>query len=131
MRSMQMLLLAGAIATTACASAATLPSPELTLHLTQPRQIVHVSNHSWDKIELFAIRGGSRRILGTVSAAQSATLVVSQDMLDNNGRLQLAARIHGKPTMLLMQPLRVPAGNFVDWSLENNVGRSTVSLFPL
>jgi hypothetical protein len=126
-----MLFVAGAIATTACASAATLPSPALTLHLTEPRQIVRVSNHSWDEIELSTMRGGSRRILGVVAAAQSATLVVSDDMLDTDGRLQLAARIQGKPTLLLMQPLRVPAGNYVDWSLENDVSRSTVSFFPL
>lgn len=131
MRSLAMLFLAGAIATTACAPAATIPSPELTRHLTAPRQIVRVSNHSWDEIELSAVRGGSRRILGVVSAAQSATLVVSDDMLDVDGRLQLAARVQGKPTLLLMQPLRVPEGNYVDWSLENDVSRSTVSFFPL
>ena len=131
MRSLHMLLLAGAIGTTACATATPLPSRELTLRLTQPRQIVRVSNHSWDEIELSAMRGGSRRILGVVSAAQSATLVVSQDMLDTDGRLQLAARIQGKPTLLLMQPVRVPAGNYVDWSLEHDVSRSTVSYFPL
>ena len=130
MRSLPTLLLAGVLATTACASAA-IPSPALTQRLTQPRQIVRVSNHSWDEIELSAMRGGSRRILGVVSAAQSATLVVSQDMLDIDGRLQLAARIQGKPTLLLMQPLRVPAGNYVDWSLENDVSRSTVGYFPL
>ncbi|MDQ2765878.1 MAG: hypothetical protein M3Y30_01870, partial [Gemmatimonadota bacterium] len=118
------------LATTACASAA-VPSPELTLHLTTPRQIVRVSNHSWDEIELSAMRGGSRRILGVVSGAQQATLVVSPDMLDIDGRLQLAARVQGKPTLLLMQPLRVPEGNYVDWSLENDVSRSTVSFFPL
>jgi len=131
MRSLPMLFLAGAIAISACAPAATIPSPELTLHLTAPRQIVRVSNHSWDEIELSAMRGGMRRILGVVSAAQSATLVVSNDMLDTDGRLQLAARIQGKPTLLLMQPLRVPEGNYVDWSLENDVSRSTVSFFPL
>jgi hypothetical protein len=131
MRSFAMLFLAGAIATTACAPAATIPSRELTLHLTTPRQIVRVSNHSWDEIELSAMRGGTRRILGVVSAAQNATLVVSAEMLDTDGRLQLAARIQGKPTVLLMQPLRVPDGNYVDWSLENDFGRSTVSFFPL
>jgi hypothetical protein len=131
MRSLPMLLLAGALATSACAPAATIPSPDLTLHLTAPRQIVRVSNHSWDEIELSAMRGGSRRILGVISAAQQATLVVSDDMLDTDGRLQLAARVQGTPALLLMQPLRVPSGNYVDWSLENDIGRSTVSFFPL
>jgi hypothetical protein len=131
MRSLPMLLLAGALATSACAPAATIPSPSLTLHLTAPRQIVRVSNHSWDEIELSAMRGGSRRILGVVSAAQQATFVVSEDMLDTDGRLQLAARIQGNPALLLMQPLRVPSGNYVDWSLENDIARSTVSFFPL
>jgi hypothetical protein len=131
MRSLPMLLLAGALATSACTPAATIPSPSLTLHLTSPRQIVRVSNHGWDEIELSAMRGGTRRVLGTISAAQQATLVVSEDMLDVDGRLQLAARVQGKPALLLMQPLRVPNGNYVDWSLENDIGRSTVSFFPL
>jgi hypothetical protein len=131
MRSLPMLLLAGALATSACTPASTIPSRSLTLHLTSPRQIVRVSNHGWDEIELSAMRGGARRILGTVAAAQQATLVVSEDMLDVDGRLQLAARIQGKPALLLMQPLRVPNGNYVDWSLEKDIGRSTVSFFPL
>jgi hypothetical protein len=126
-----MLLLAGALATSACTPASTIPSRSLTLHLTTPRQIVRVSNHGWDDIELSAMRGGTRRVLGTVAAAQQATLVVSEDMLDVDGRLQLAARIQGKPALLLMQPVRVPNGNYVDWSLEKDIGRSTVSFFPL
>jgi len=136
MRSLPMLLLAGALATSACAlgacaPAATIPSSSLVNHLTSPRQIVRVSNHSWDEIELSAIRGGSRRILGVISAAQQTTLVVSEDMLDTDGRLQLAARVQGRPTVMLMQPLRVPNGNYVDWSLENDIGHSTVSFFPM
>jgi hypothetical protein len=131
MRSLPMLLLAGALATSACTPASTIPSRSLTLHLTSPRQIVRVSNHGWDEIELSAMRGGARRILGTVAAAQQATLVVSEDMLDVDGRLQLAARIQGKPALLLMQPILVPNGNYVDWSLEKDIGRSTVSFFPL
>lgn len=131
MRSLPMLLLAGALATSACTPASTIPSRSLTLHLTTPRQIVRVSNHGWDDIELSAMRGGTRRVLGTVAAAQQATLVVSEDMLDVDGRLQLAARIQGKPALLLMQPVRVPNGNYVDWSLEKDIGRSTVSFFPL
>jgi hypothetical protein len=131
MRSLPMLLLAGAIATSACAPSATIPSASVIQKLTVPRQIVRVANHSWDEIELSAMRGGSRRILGVISAAQHATLVVSEDMLDVDGRLQLAARIQGKPAVLLMQPLRVPNGNYVDWTLENDIGRSTVNFFPL
>jgi len=129
-----MLLLAGALTTSAfgaCAPAATIPPASLTQHLTEPRRIIRVTNHSWDEIELSAMRGGSRRVLGVISAAQDATLFVTDDMLDVDGRLQLAARIQGKPTVLLMQPLRVPSGNYVDWSLEHDIGRSTVAYFPM
>jgi hypothetical protein len=134
MRSLPMLLLAGALVTSAigaCAPAATIPSPSLTNRLTAPRQLVRVSNHSWDEIELSAMRGGSRRVLGVISGAQDATLFVTEDMLDVDGRLQLAARVQGKPAVLLMQPIRVPNGNYVDWSLENDIGRSTVAYFPM
>lgn len=131
MRSLPMLLLAGALATSACAPAATIPPASLTRHLTAPRQLIRVANHSWDEIELSAMRNGSRHVLGVISAAQEATLFVTDDMLDVDGRLQLAARVQGKPTVLLMQPIRVPNGNYVDWSLERDIGHSTVSFFPL
>lgn len=134
MRSLPMLLLASAIASalaTACAPAATVPSKALTIHLTAPRQVVRVTNHNWNDMELFAIRNGSRRTLGVVGAAQQATLLVTEDMLDTDGRLQLAARIQGKRDMLIMDPVRVPSGDYLDWSLENEVGRSTVGYFPL
>ena len=131
MRSLPMLLLATVLATSACASAAPIPSASLTRRLTSPRQIVRVTNHGWDDIEVSAMRNGARRILGVISPAQQATLVVSDDMLDVDGRLQLAARIQGRPTVLLMQPLKVPNGNYVDWSLENDIGRSTVGYFPM
>jgi len=76
------------------------------------------------------MRGGSRRVLGVISGAQDATIFVTDDMLDVDGRLQLAARVQGKPGVLLMQPLRVRSGNYVDWSLENDIGRSTVAYSP-
>ncbi len=130
MRPLSMLLLAGVLATAACASAAPLPSAALARHLTAPRQIVRVTNHGWDDIEVFAMRNGSRRILGVIPAAQQATLVLSEDMLEGDGRLQLAARVQGKPAVTLMEPLKVPNGNYVDWSLENDIGHSTVAYFP-
>jgi hypothetical protein len=130
MRSLPMLLLAGALATSACAPA-TIPSASLTRHLTAPRQLVHVANHRWDNMELFAIRGGSRIVIGTIAAAQNATLAVPEDMLDSDGRLHLGARIEGSRDVLLMQPMRIPNGNFADWSLENNFARSTLAYFPL
>jgi len=130
MRSLPMLLLAGALAT-ACAPATKIPSAALTLHLTTPRQVVRVTNHNWNDMEIFAIRNGGRRTLGVVGAAQQATLLVSEDMLDTDGTLQLAARIQGQRDMIVMDPVRVPSGDYLDWSLENEFGRSSVGYFPL
>lgn len=135
MRSLPMLLLAGAIAgtlvTTACTPAATVPSAALTLHLTTPRQVVRVTNHNWSDIELFAVRNGVRRSLGVVGAAQQATVLVAEDMLDTDGRLQLAARVQGTRELKIMDPVRVPNGDYLEWSLENDAARSSMGYFPL
>lgn len=131
MRSLPMLLLAGALATAACAPAATVPSAALTAHLTTPRRVVRVTNHNWNDMELFAIRNGARRSLGIVGAAQQTTVLITEDMLDTGGRLQLAARVQGKRDMLVMDPVRVPTGDYLDWSLENDFTRSSVGYFPL
>ena len=131
MRSLPRLLIAGALATAACAPAATIPPASLTARLTAPRQIVRIFNHSWDNLEISAIHNGSRRVLGVVSAAQDGTLVLSPDMLDVDGRVQLVARVEGKHDELLMQPVRVPAGNYLSWSLERDFTQSSVATYPL
>ena len=130
MRSLPMLLLAGALAT-ACTPPAKVPSAALTLKLTRPRQVVRVTNHNGNDMEIFAIRNGVRRTLGVVGAAQQATILVADDMLDTDGRLQLAARIQGRRDMLIMDPVRVPDGDYLQWSLENDSARSSVGYFPL
>jgi|GEM_PF-6493785 len=131
MRSLPLLLIASALATAACAPAATIPPASLTARLTAPRQIVRIFNHSWDNLEISAIRGGSRRILGVISAAQDGTLVLTEDMLDVDGRIQLVARVEGKRDELRMQPTRVPAGNYLSWSLEHDFTHSSIATFPL
>lgn len=131
MRFLPMLLIAGTVATTACAPAATIPAASLTARLTAPRQIVRIFNHSWDNLEISALHNGSRRILGVLFAAQDGTLVLSEDMLDIDGRVQLVARVEGKPDEILMQPMRVPAGNYLSWSLEHDFAHASVATYPL
>jgi hypothetical protein len=131
MRSHSPLLLIGALATLACARPATLDSPDDALHLTAPRHLVRVSNHNWGNMELFAMRGGIHRSLGVIPAAAQTTLFVSDDMLDIDGRLRLAARFEGKRELMTMDPVRVLDGQFVDWSIEDDPERSSVALFPL
>lgn len=135
MRSLPLLLIAGAfagtLATTACTHAASIPPASLLAGLTAPRQIVRIYNHSWENLEISAIRNGGRRILGVISAAQEGVLVLSDDMLDVDGTVQLVARVEGKRHELLMQPTRVPKGNYISWSLERDFSRSSVATFPL
>jgi hypothetical protein len=131
MRSHSSLLLISALATLACARPATLVSPDDAPHLTAPRHLVRVSNHNWDNMELFAMRGGMRLSLGVLPAAEQTTLFVSDDMTDIDGRLRLAARFEGRQELMTMNPVRVLDGQFVDWSIENDAERSSVALFPL
>jgi hypothetical protein len=137
MRSPSSLLIAGVIATTiagtvaACASSPSIPPASLTAGLTAPRQIVRIYNHSFDNLEISAIRAGSRRVLGVISAAQDGTLVLSEDMLDVDGRVQLVARIAGGRGEMLMPPTRVAPGNYISWSLEHDFAHSSVATFPM
>jgi hypothetical protein len=131
MRFPATLLLAGILFTAACTSAATIPPASLTASLTAPRQIVRIANHSFDNLEISAIRGGSRRILGVIAAAGEGTLVLSDDMLDVDGRVQLVARVEGKRDEMLMPATRVPAGNYISWSLEHDFSHSSVATYPL
>jgi len=137
MRSLSSLLIPGVVAATivatvaACASSPSIPPASLTAGLTAPRQIVRIYNHSFDNLEISAIRGGSRRVLGMIAAAQDGTLVLSEDMLDVDGRVQLVARVAGGRSEMLMPPTRVTAGNYISWSLEHDFSHSSVATFPL
>jgi hypothetical protein len=137
MRSLSSLLIPGVVAATivaaiaACASSPSIPPASLTAGLTAPRQIVRIYNHSFDNLEISAIRGGSRRVLGMIAAAQDGTLVLSEDMLDVDGRVQLVARVAGGRSELLMPSTRVTAGNYISWSLEHDFAHSSVATFPM
>lgn len=141
MRSLSSLLIPGGVAATivatvaACASSPSIPpaslTASLTAGLTAPRQIVRIYNHSFDNLEISAIRGGSRRVLGMIAAAEDGTLVLSEDMLDVDGRVQLVARVAGGRSEMLMPPTRVTAGNYISWSLEHDFSHSSVATFPL
>lgn len=123
--------LVAAASLAACAPAATIPPASLTASLTAPRQIVRVYNHSFDNLEISAIRNGSRRILGVIFAAQEGALMLSDDMLDVDGRVQLVARVEGSRSETLMPAMRVPPGNYISWSVEHDFAHSSVATFPL
>lgn len=132
---LHLLLITAAIATAptvaACAPTAAIPPASLTAALTAPRQVVRIYNHSFNNLEISAIRNGSRRILGVISAAEESALVLSDDMLDVDGRVQLVARVEGSRVETFMPATRVPPGNYVAWSLEHDFTHSSVATFPL
>ena len=57
--------------------------------------------------------------------------MLSEDMLDVDGRVQLVARVAGGRSELLMPPTRVTAGNYISWSLEHDLKHSSVATFPM
>ena len=57
--------------------------------------------------------------------------MLSEDMLDVDGRVQLVARVARGRSELLMPPTRVTAGNYISWSLEHDLKHSSVATFPM
>jgi hypothetical protein len=98
---------------------------------TNQRYAVRIDSHQWNNVTVYAMKSGIRWNIGTVPAGQSRTFVVTQQMIDVDGRLRLAVRPDGKPNAYEMEPIDVHPGEFVSWAIEDALERSSVAVFQV
>lgn len=90
---------------------------------------VHVENHHWGDVNIFLIHDGQRTRLGTVTAASDATFTIPWRIIGSAGQLQLEAHAIALPGALDSETMSYRAGMQINWTLESNLERATLSIY--
>jgi hypothetical protein len=90
---------------------------------------VHIENHHWGDVNIFLLHDGLRTRLGTVTAASDATFAIPWRMIGSGGQLQLEAHAIALPGALDSETMSYRAGMQINWTLETNLERATLSVY--
>ena len=93
------------------------------------RTTVRVINDNWLDVTVYAVRGGYRRRLGTVTSFTSRLFTLPQTFVIPSDELRLIADPIGRRGAYVSEPVLVNRGDVVEWRLRNNIGLSNIFIY--
>jgi hypothetical protein len=121
---------AGAVAMlmAACASAGGPKQMDQDGYRDAGRAEIIVQNSNWLDMNVYAVRGGSRMRLGTVTSMGRERFRLPRYMVEGIGGLQLVADPIGSRDVYSSQPIMISPGQRIEWKLENNLALSSFAV---
>jgi len=96
----------------------------------QPVEVaLHVTNHHWLDMTISLEHDGQRTRVGSVTAATSAEFVLPLRMFGVSREFRLVAEAIGSPEVVRTETLTIQPGQFIEWTLEHDLRRSSVGVF--
>lgn len=89
---------------------------------------VRVTNSNWSDMTVYVERAGHRSRLGSVTSMQSATFQIPRAMMSGTGSLRLVADPLGSAQPYVTPVLQVWPGQTVDFTIQNHLAISSVSV---
>ena len=95
----------------------------------QPNSVsVEVQSHNWNDITVYLMAGGLPQRLGMVTALGAASFDFPSERLNNSAGVRLRALpVAGQP--FTSETILVVPGQVITWTLENNLDRSSFSVY--
>jgi len=119
----------GVVFAPACAHHRAARTPPAT-PATPPTEVaLHVTNHHWLDITISVEHDGQRTRIGAVTAATSAEFVVPLRVFGVSREFQLVGEAIGSPEVVRTETLTIQPGQFIEWTLEHDLRRSSVGVF--
>ena len=88
---------------------------------------LHVANHNWSDVVVFAVRGSSRARLGDVTSGARADFIVPRNLVIG-GQLTVVLHPIGGPRDFSTGPILVSPGQEVDLRVENAITQTNWSV---
>ena len=90
---------------------------------------VVVINHHWLDVDVYLLRSGQRIRLGTVSATTTQEFLVEDRLLGSSRQIALLGEAIGSHEAVRTEALSLQPGQYVEWTLENTLRRSSVAVY--
>ncbi len=91
--------------------------------------VVHVDNHNWQDVDVFAVREGTRIRLGMVTSMAAGDFRLPEAFLVGSPNVQLRIDPIGANSAYLTQSILVTPGQTVDLRIENNLNLTSYSVY--
>lgn len=99
------------------------PSPQYTT------QVV-VENNNWLDVNVYAIRDGMRRRLGTVTTNSTRRFRLPRAFVATGGEVRLLVDPIGSSQTRMMPPVAIMGGDRIDLDVFNHLPLSSISVLP-
>lgn len=131
MNTMKTLALVAAtgISLAACATAGSADRPTRTVPYQPESATVVVENRNWQDVRVFALVGGVRHRLGTVTSMNTSRFRVPERLTASARRMQIFVDPVGGHETFLSPSVQVYAGQEVNLSVQNHLAISSIAVF--
>jgi len=90
---------------------------------------LNVTNHNYLDVVVYVLHDGQQTRVGTVTGSSTALLFVPIRLLGIGHELQLHGRAIGSAAFARTQTLIIQPGQYIEWTLETDLRRSSVGVF--
>jgi hypothetical protein len=104
------------------------PTPTAVV-IPQTEFAVRVTNHNYLDVVVYVIHHGVHTRVGTVTGSSTEVYLLPSRLLSQGGEIQLLGDAIGNDDYALTERLIVQPGQYIDWTLETDLRRSTVAVY--
>ncbi len=104
-------------------------APQTAVLIPQTEFAIRATNHNFLDVAVYVVVHGVRTRVGTVTGSSVEVFLVPARLLGQGGEIQLFGDAIGNDTYALTERLIVQPGQYIDWTLESDLARSTVAVY--
>jgi hypothetical protein len=90
---------------------------------------LNVTNHNYLDVVIYVLHDGQQTRVGMVTGSSASILFVPARLLGMGHELQLFGRAIGSEAFARTQTLIIQPGQYIEWTLETDLRRSSVGVF--
>jgi hypothetical protein len=90
---------------------------------------LNVTNHNYLDVVIYVLHDGQQTRVGMVTGSSASILFVPVRLLGMGHELQLFGRAIGSEAFARTQTLIIQPGQYIEWTLETDLRRSSVGVF--
>ena len=105
------------------------PDPRPAFDVPAGEVALNVTNHNYLDVVVYVLHDGQQTRVGTVTGSSAALLFVPVRLLGLGHELQLYGRAIGSEAYARTQTLIIQPGQYIEWTLETDLRRSSVGVF--
>ena len=120
---------AALLAVSACFLHRSKTTSESAVQATATEIALRVTNHNYLDVVIYVLHDGQRTRVGTVTGSSSTVFFLPPHLLGQGSEIQLLGDPIGSPDFARTETFVVQAGQYIDWTLETDLRRSSVGVY--